>query len=360
MRWVVLLAACLAGCKSGDTTKLPATKAELGEQLFNDLRMSEPEGQACADCHDAKMAFSDPEDDRTSAGVIRERFSARNSQTAMYAMFAPPLHKDNQTGEMVGGLFWDGRANTLEEQAGIPLLNPLEMNNPDKATVVNKAKKHYGRAFDKLYGKGSLDDVEQGFQRVGHALAEFQRTPTFAPFSSKYDRYLAGTAQLTKGESNGLAIFEDPARGNCAGCHPNRPGPDDKPPLFTNFGYANLGIPRFHDSPFLIQPKEFNPDGAAFIDRGLATTTNDPAHEGMFRTPTLRNVTRTGPYGHNGYFRRLDEMIEMITGSCMRPGSCKLAEPEVAANAQRVRSGRSLTRHEIMDLIAFLRTLEDT
>jgi cytochrome c peroxidase len=359
MRWVVLCAAVVVGCKSGDTPKLPANKAELGEQLFNDLRMSEPEGQACADCHDAKMAFSDPEDDRTSAGVIRDRFAARNSQTAMYSAFTPPLHKA-ANGQMVGGLFWDGRANTLEEQAGIPLLNPLEMNNPDKATVVAKVKKHYGRAFDKLYGKGSLDDVEQGFTRIGNAIAEFERTTTFQPFSSKYDLFLAGKAELTKGEANGLAIFEDPARGNCAGCHPNRPGPDGKPPLFTTFAYANLGIPRFHDSPFLIQPKELNPDGANFIDRGLAKITNDPAHEGMFRTPTLRNVTKTGPYGHNGYFRRLDEMIEMITGSCMRPGACKLAEPEVAANAKRVLSGRALTRQEIMDLIAFLRTLEDT
>ena len=191
------------------------------------------------------------------------------------------------------------------------------------------------------------------------ALAEFQRTQTFAPFSSKYDRVLAGTMQLDEAEARGLAIFEDPTIGNCASCHPSRPSADGKPPLFTTYGYENLGVPRFHDSPFLIQPKELNPDGASFIDRGLAKVTNDPAHEGMFRTPTLRNITKTGPYGHNGYFRRLDEMIEMITGSCMRPGSCKLADPEVPATAQRVRSGRQLTRQEIMDLIAFLRTLED-
>jgi len=362
MRWQVLalvIASCVAAGCSSSSAKLPATKAELGEQLFNDPRLSEPAGQACADCHAQAMAFSDPEDDRSSAGVIRERFSARNAQTAMYAAFAPPLHRDEATGRMVGGLFWDGRANTLEEQAGVPLLNPLEMNNPDKAAVVAKLREHHKRAFEQLFGKGALDDIDRAFDHATEAFAAFERTPALSPFSSKYDRYLAGSAELDPAEARGLAIFEDPARGNCASCHPSRPGADGKPPLFTDFAYENLGVPRFADSPFLIQPKELNPDGAAFIDRGLGKITNDAAHDGTFRTPTLRNITKTGPYAHNGYFRRLDEMIEMITGSCMRPGTCKLADPEVAANAKRVRSGRPLTRQEIHDLIAFLRTLED-
>lgn len=338
---------------------MPLSKAQLGEALFNDPRLSEPAGQACADCHAATLAFSDPEDDRASAGVIRSRFGARNAQTAMYSAFAPPLQRDPQSQRMAGGLFWDGRANSLEEQAGVPLLNPLEMNNPDKATVVAKVRKHYGHAFERLYGKDALRDVDRAFGHVGNAIAEFERTSTFAPFSSKYDRYLAGKAKLTDGEARGLAIFEDPARGNCASCHPSRPGADGKPPLFTNFAYENLGIPRFADSPFLTQPKELNPEGANFIDHGLMTVTKDPQHDGMFRTPTLRNVTKTGPYGHNGYFRRLDEMIAMITGSCMRPGACELPPPEVPATAHRVRSGSQLSPREIMDLIAFLRTLED-
>lgn len=359
MRWWLLALCVTAGCGSSSEQPLPVTTAELGEQLFSDPRLSEPQGQACADCHAPNLAFSDPEDDRVSAGAIRSRFGSRNAQTAMYAAFAPPLHRDPETQRMVGGLFWDGRVNSLEEQAAVPLLNPLEMNNPDKATVVAKIEKYYGAAFRRLFGQSALDDVDRAFAHVGEAIAAFERTRVFAPFSSKYDRYLAGTAELTESEQRGLAIFEDPARGNCASCHPSRPGPDGSPPLFTNFAYENLGIPRFADSPFLIQPKELNPDGEAFIDHGLMNVTKDPQHDGMFRTPTLRNVTRTGPYGHNGYFRRLDEMIEMITGSCMRPGTCKLPPPEVPATAQRVRSGRPLSRQEIMDLVAFLRTLED-
>jgi cytochrome c peroxidase len=349
---------CALGCSSSADRNKPITKVELGEQLFNDPTLSEPAGQSCADCHDAKESFVDPEFERVSPGVIRERVGTRNSQSAMYARFVPPLHKDS-TGKMVGGLFWDGRANTLEEQAAFPLVNPLEMNNPDKATVVAKVKKRYGSKFRQLFGKDALDDVDRAFRHVGEAIAEFQRAPQFAPFSSKYDRFLAGTARLDASEARGLALFEDPAAGNCASCHPNRPGPDGSPPLFTTFGYENMGLPRFADSPFYSLPKDLNPEGAAFVDHGLAKTTGDAAHDGMFRVPTLRNVARTGPYGHNGYLHRLDEFIELVTGSCMREGSCKLPDPEVPATAQRVRSGRKLDRQEIGDLVAFLKTLSD-
>lgn len=337
------------------------TKEQLGEQLFNDTRLSEPEGQSCADCHDAQLAFADPETGRVSPGAIRERTGARNSQSAMYSAFTPPLHEDPKTGRMAGGLFWDGRANTLEEQAEAPLLNPLEMNNPSKEAVVAKIKKHYARPFKQVFGNDALDDTDRAFRHVTEAMAAFERTPAFAPFSSKYDRYLAGTETLDASEARGLAIFEDPARGNCASCHPSRPSADGTPPLFTTFAYENIGLPKFADSPFYGLSKDLNPDGEAFVDRGLATTTGKPEHEGMFRVPSLRNVAVTSPYGHNGYVRRLDEMVEMHTGSCLRKdGACELPPPEVPANAQRVRSVQApMSRQDIADLTAFLRALTD-
>jgi cytochrome c peroxidase len=358
MRWLALAVVVAAGCSSSAAKPKVATKAELGELLFNDPKLSEPAGQACSDCHDTKMAFVDPEFDRVSPGVLRDRVGTRNSQSAMYAAFTPALHKDEH-GKMIGGLFWDGRANSLEEQAAFPLVNPLEMNNPNKAAVVAKIKKHYGPQFRQLFGKDALDDVDRAFAHVGEAIAEFERTPQLSPFSSKYDRYLAGTAQLSESEARGLAIFEDPAQGNCASCHPNRPGPDGKPPLFTTFAYENIGLPKFADSPFYTLPKELNPDGESFVDHGLMKTTGDQAHDGMFRVPTLRNVEKTSPYGHNGYLHRLDEMVELVTGSCMREGTCRLPDPEVPGTAQRVRSGRRLDRQEITDVVAFLRTLTD-
>jgi cytochrome c peroxidase len=211
-----------------------------------------------------------------------------------------------------------------------------------------------------VFGKDALADVDRAFAHLGEALAAFERMSAFAPFSSKYDRYLAGTAQLTESEQRGLEIFEDPVRGNCASCHPSRPSADGKPPLFTTFAYENIGLPRFADSPFYTLPKELNPDGEGFIDHGLAKTTGDPEHDGMFRVPTLRNVAKTSPYGHNGYIRRLDEMIELLTGSCMEEGGCKYPPAEVAHGATRVRSTKTgLTKQEIQDVAAFLRTLTD-
>jgi cytochrome c peroxidase len=367
---LVLVAACGAVEPAG------ITREELGSALFNDPRLSEPQGMSCADCHDANTAFSDPEDDRTSAGVLRDRFGFRNSQTVMYGSYAPPLHRDPVTGRMIGGLFWDGRAASFEAQAAAPLLNPIEMNNPDKATVVAKVRRApYARDFRRVFGPAALDDTDRAFEHIGEAIAAFERTAPFAPFSSKYDRYLAGDELLTESEARGLAIFEDPARGNCAGCHPSRPAPDGTPPLFTDFSYANLGLPKFGNNPFYTLSRDLNPEGEAFIDHGLRATTGDPAHDGMFRVPTLRNITRTGPYGHNGYFRRLPEMLDFIntrdvgstetTGGCSRlpgvpPVPCAWPTPEVPATVDRVHTGNlGLSDQDIADLLAFLATLVD-
>lgn len=364
MRWLPTLALVVVGCSSPHSQI--TTKEQLGAVLFEDPQLSEPPGQACADCHTLAAGFADAEGDRTSAGVIKGRFGTRNAQPLMYAQFAPPLHRDPASGRMLGGLFWDGRANTLEEQAAPPLLNPLEMNNPDKASVVKKVRAKYARAFRAVFGPGALDDPDRGFAHITEALAAFQRTPTFAPFSSKYDRYLAGTATLDDREQRGLAIFEDPARGNCASCHPSRPGPDGSPPLFTNFAYENLELPRFRDNPFYLLPPPLNPDGQSFVDHGLATTTGDPRHDGMFRVPTLRNITRTGPYGHNGYFRRLDEMIAFLNhrdaaAAACTPGHAGCVPPaEVPTTSTRDRLGHlALSKQDIADLVAFLATLLD-
>ena len=353
-----LLAILLLGCSSPERAT-PMTKEQLGARLFMDPRLSEPPGQACSDCHDPALAFIDPEGDRISAGAIRERFGTRNAPTVLYARFIPPRHRDPVTQRIVGGLFWDGRVDSLEAQALVPLTNPLEMNNPSKASVVAKLRAYYSRPFQDVFGKDALADVDRACAHLGEAIATFERAPAFAPFSSKYDRYLAGNAELTPSEARGLAIFEDPASGNCASCHPSRPAADGTPPLFTTFGYENIGLPRFADNPFYALPPSLNPEGASFIDHGLANTTGDTRDDGLFRIPTLRNVARTSPYGHNGYVRRLDDMIGMLAGSCDPRDGCEAPAPEVSGNAQRVRTRRFLTREEVADLTAFLRTLSD-
>ena len=343
----------------------PPTKEQLGALLFTDPGLSQPAGQACVDCHAPSVAFRDPESDHsTSVGAIAGRFGARNAPTVMYARFTPPLHFDAGAGGWIGGLFWDGRARTLEDQAAVPLLNPQEMNNPDKASVVAAVRRaSYARAFRAVFGAAGLDDVEAAFAHVTEALAAFERTARFAPFSSRYDRYLAGQAELTASERRGLASFEDPRRGNCAGCHPSRPRPDGEPPLFTSFGYANLGIPTYRNSGFFEQPAALNPEGDRYVDHGLMATVGDPEQDGKFRVPTLRNIARTAPYGHNGYFENLPYLIDFLSsrdGLSPDPAVGAWAAPEIPATIDREHVGHlGLSLGDIDDLAAFLATLSD-
>jgi cytochrome c peroxidase len=360
------IAILLTGCSSDPTL----TKAQLGSLIFADTNLSSPPGQSCADCHTARVAFRDPETSHsTSMGAVNGRFGVRNSPTAMYARFVPPLHVGDDH-RWVGGLFWDGRANTLEQQAVLPLLNPLEMNNPDKAAVVATVRRAgYARAFRDVFGARSLDDDGSAFEHVTDALAAFERTATFSPFSSKYDRYLAGKAKLTDAELRGLAIFEGP--GHCSGCHPSRPSVDGTPPLFTDFSYANLGIPRYPNNRFYVQPRSLNADGDRHVDHGLMETVKDPAQDGKFRVPTLRNIAQTSPYSHNGYFENLPYMLDFLNtrdigsrdvGTCSRASPsarCAWPGPEVAATVEQSIGHLDLSNQDLDDLLAFLETLND-
>ena len=200
----------------------------LGRLLFFDAGLSEPPGQACATCHEPGHAFTDPDAKRpTSKGAHRDRFGSRNTPSAMYMAFSPPFHFDGKEQHYVGGQFWDGRAASLEEQANGPLLNPVEMANPDPRTVVAKvrASPRLAPRFDQLWGVGALDDVDVAYERIAAAIAAFERSPELAPFTSKYDAYLAGKARLAAAELRGLKLFEDEKKGNCAACHPSRRGP---------------------------------------------------------------------------------------------------------------------------------------
>lgn len=348
--------------------------AELGRLLFFDATLSEPAGQSCASCHAPARAFTDPDTARpTSKGVDPRRFGSRNAPSAMYMAFSPAFHFDPKEEHYVGGQFWDGRAATLEEQAKGPFLNPLEMANPDKRAVVEKVRRAaYAGLFDKVYGKDALKDVDPAFERIVAALAVYERGPEFRPFSSKYDAWLAGKAKLTKQELRGLKLYEDEKKGNCAACHPSQRGPKGEPPLFTDFTYDNLGVPRNPANPFYGQDKAHNPDGARFVDRGLGGAVKKPAEDGKFKVPTLRNIARTAPYMHNGYFTTLRGAVAFYNDRDVRkrcpqdlPEDEALKRrcwpaPEVAANVNTEELGRlGLTEREIDDIVAFLRTLDD-
>ncbi len=353
----------------------PQALVTLGRLLFFDAGLSEPPGQACSTCHEPGHAFTDPDAKRpTSKGAHRERFGSRNTPSAMYMAFSPPFHFDGKEQHYVGGQFWDGRAASLEEQAKGPLLNPVEMANPDPRTVVAKvrASSRLAPRFDQLWGVGALDDVDVAYARIAAAIAAFERSPELAPFTSKYDAYLAGKARLAAAELRGLKLFEDEKKGNCAACHPSRRSQDGRPPLFTDFTYDNLGVPRHPGNPFYTQAKEHNPAGSGYVDLGLGAVVDKPSEHGKFKVPTLRNVDLTAPYMHNGYFTTLRAVVEFYNDRDVRR-RCKSeateAEaqqarcwpaPEVAANVNRDEMGRlRLSDREIDDIVAFMRTLTD-
>jgi cytochrome c peroxidase len=341
---------------TGDQTL--TDKEKLGKLLFFDKSLSTPEGQACSTCHDPSVAFTDPGHDMpVSKGAIQGRFGNRNDMTVSYAAFVPPLHYDKEEEVWTGGLFWDGRSNSLADQAMGPPLNHLEMANPDKTAILKKLKAlSYSDLFIRVYGSGALADPDKSYEYFADAIAAYEKTPEVNPFSSKFDQYLAGKVRLTEQEARGLDLFVDEKKGNCAACHPATAAGKDTPPLFTDFTYDNLGVPVNASNPFLYLPKDLNPDGTRFIDEGLALVVKDKAHRGKFRVPTLRNVAVTAPYMHNGIFYSLWEVVSFYNSRDIAPWP----KPEVPETVNREELGNlGLTNAEVEDIIVFLRTLTD-
>jgi len=334
----------------------------LGKQLFFDARLSKPEGQSCSSCHSPEFAFTDPDKTKpTSKGAISSLFGSRNSPTLMYLATVQPRINIVEAGmeTFSGGFFLDGRADTLEEQVEGPLMNPVEMANTSKMDIVKKVRSlGYGPKFNKVFGKKSFYDDRRAFSFIAAALASYQRSRELNLFTSKYDLWLAGKVELSALEKQGLDIFEDEEKGNCAACHPNRPI-NGKPPLFTDFTYDNLGVPLNKKNPFLNNPKEFNKYGSHFIDRGLGLqdSLRDIHHYGKFRVPTLRNIALTSPYMHNGVFDTLEEVVEFYS---TRDTDDKWGKLEVSSTVNMRELGDlKLSDSDLKSLVAFLKALTD-
>lgn len=359
---VCLLTACGGGGSGSGSADIQTLKAGLGSRIFADTNLSEPAGQSCASCHEAQAGFADPNTDSTrpvSEGAVTGRFGNRNAPTAAYTAFIPPFGI-NLAGDYVGGQFVDGRAATLPEQAKAPFLNPLEMANPDAASVVDKIRNsNYAALFEQVYGTGSLNNVQTAFDQVADAVAAFERTSVFSPFTSKFDYFLAGQVQFTAQEMRGFILFD--GKGLCFSCHESL--------LFTNHTYSNIGVPKNPDNPFYTMPLQYNPAGPGFVDLGLGANpaVMSIAENGKFRVPTLRNVALTAPYMHNGVFQTLDQVVNFYNSrdvlpvcptDVIQPGCWPL--PEVPVNIDTVLMGNlGLTAAEVSDIVAFLQTLTD-
>ena len=367
---------------TGLTDEPPTLLEELGKKLFFDPNLSTPPGQSCAACHAPETGFTGP----TSAinagiavypGAIHNRFGNRKPPTAAYGGDSPLLNYDEAEEVWIGGMFWDGRAtgwtlgDPLAEQAQGPFLNNLEQNMPHVKQVIRRvAKSNYAGLFEEVWGPGSLDDkkdVAGTYERIARSIAAYERSSEVNPFSSKYDFYLKGEATLTPQEASGLALFEGKAM--CSACHISQPGLDGKPPLFTDFTYDNLGIPKNPKNPFYSAPKSVNRDGKNWVDPGLggflqSFLSNYESELGKHKVPTLRNVDlRPTPdfvkaYGHNGYFKSLEEIVHFYNTRDV-PGAGWPA-PEVPQNVNTDELGNlDLTADEEAAIVAFMKTLSD-
>ncbi|HSN30925.1 MAG TPA: cytochrome c peroxidase [Kofleriaceae bacterium] len=364
-----------------DSKVVLSSKEQLGRQLFEDTRLSEPAGQSCESCHDSHHAFAGDDGSKVSgvsAGAVEGVTGSRNTPSAMYASFIPPFQfVPDDEGKLVpsGGLFWDGRASTLADQAKGPFLNPREMNNPDAATVVAKVRAApYAQQFRDVYGAAALDDPDTAYDLVADAIAAYESTAIFHPFSSRFDDFLRGKRDLPAKAARGFALFKDPEKGNCIACHVGVEGshePSDW--LFTDFSYDTLGVPRncaitdnadpaHFDLGVCEQPGLVAPDG---VDVGSLC--------GAFRVPSLRNVAVTGPYFHNGRFEKLRDVVAFYatrntdharwySGAgyddlpAMYQGNAN--EDEVPYDRGPGEAPR-LTDAEIDEIVAFLETLTD-
>jgi cytochrome c peroxidase len=419
----------------------PGDIVALGKALFFDASLSANGQQSCATCHAPEVGFTGPDSwvNASSAvyeGAVPTHFGNRKPPTSAYAGDSPLFHYDEIEEGWFGGMFWDGRAtgyvldDPLAEQGQGPFLNPLEQAIANAQVLCVKVKKaDYAALFTKVWGPDSLDcakDVDGVYERIGRSVAAYERSPEVNPFTSKFDLFwdqataagkdvttikcgMGGGGMggamgcpgggldpnrwtafrgfgLTDQELQGLAVFNDPNRGDCSSCHTLEPGPDGYP-LFTDFGYDNIGIPKNPNNPFYSMPSAWNPDSENWVDYGLGGYLKSAGVEpavyepemGKFKVPTLRNVDlRPSPgvvkaYGHNGYFKSLEDIVffyhwraMMDNGGCMGGGmggglGCEgmanmFPPPEVDQNRTPL---SMLPRPQIDNIVTFLKTLSD-
>ncbi|KAA0445845.1 MAG: c-type cytochrome [Candidatus Thioglobus sp.] len=355
----------LSACDTG--SELSLQEQSLGRQLFFDPILSNQQTQSCSTCHNPNFAFIDNRDNgvygAASKGDDGKSLGDRNTPSAAYAMFSPEFHFNKKTQQWVGGQFLDGREKDLKGQAGGPPLNPIEMNMPSKKSLIKRFQNHpiYSVKFREIYGKNIFANPEKAFDAMAQSIGEFEKTKIFAPFDSKYDRYLAGKYQLTDLEDLGHSLFFSNNNTNCATCHQLKKHNDAEAEVFSNYEYHNIGVP--------INTALRAKNGVSEIDHGLLANPqiSNPEQDGKFKTPSLRNVAITAPYMHNGVFKELETVILFYDKyinkkRIINPETKKhwaAAEVPKTINFEVLKTGKKLSDRKVSALVAFLKTLTD-
>lgn len=397
----LLLTACGGGGGSSGSSSATAQStgtmtatALLGQKIFNDTSLSLNGNQACASCHVASRGHAGPfqfvgrnSDIPTEPGSDASKFGGRMSPSIRYLSFNKSFgFKDDKGGEATpatgtptGGFFWDGRAATLADQGKRPFTNPIEMANTDVADVVGKlAAAPYANELKALYGQDIFNqDPDTVFERVALALQAFEKeSPEFKTFSSKYDAFLRGQASLSASELRGFALFNSSVKGNCAACHPSKIGSDGTFPLFTDFSFDSLGVPRNWKVAGSHGDKGLCANGTDLIN-SLSDAQREPLC-GKFKVPSLRNVGLRKAFFHNGRFTSLTDVVTFYVQRDIFPERFYLdanGQPDVKFNDLPAYEGNvnkeevpynrhpgdapALSADEITDVVNFLCTLTD-
>ncbi len=288
------------------------TKIALGRRLFEDPRLSRSGQIACANCHDRELGWGDGR----SVPFGHDRQAGRRNAISV-AMSG-----------LAHSLFWDGRAGSLEAQALHPIADPREMA-ADPAAVLRRLRRDrsYRHDFAAAFGSPGVDE-----RRLGQALAAFQRS--LLPRANRFDRFLEGRRDLLDDRQLwGLHLFRTQAR--CMNCHSGA--------ALDSPGFHNLGL-HFYGRPLQ--------------DLGRYEVTGDPADAGKFKTPSLRGVSRTGPWMHNGRFARLRGVLNLYNAGMPRPkpSASQAADPWFP-QPDPLLHRLDLHRSELDALAAYLDTL---
>jgi len=341
----------------------------LGEALFFDTNLSLNRTQSCATCHNPAAAFTDARENASgravSLGDDGQSLGDRNTPSITYAVLIPDFGRDD-TGVYAGGAFYDGRARDLVDQAGQPFTNPIEMNLPDNAAVVARVAENpsHAESLKRIFGAGVFEDEDAAFRAITESIVAFESTPQFAPFDSKYDRFLRGEYEFTVEEELGRKLFYSRVF-NCHSCHLTDQREMIEASAFTTHRYHNIGVPANQ----AVRAK--NGLGPQHRDLGLLENPgiDDPAEAGKFKVPTLRNVAVTAPYMHNGLFENLETVILFYNRFILTNPESQTnpetgepwGEPEVpeTVDIDLLGDGQPISPLQVRPLVAFLETLTD-
>ena len=316
------------GTAASASTLSPA--AQVGQKAFFDQTLSGGKNMSCASCHSPQYAYGPPNSLSVQLGSDPTKAGFRATPSLRYKDATPPYadnaaNPDGVTQAAAGGGFmWDGRAPTLADQVGLPLLNPVEMNSPSKAYVVAAVQAGaYVALFKQAFGADAFASTDAAFANLGAAIQAYEREDiSFHPYTSKFDLYvhnkLGGT--LTAAEERGLRVFNGGDKGNCSACHYAGVNFDGNQGLMTDFTYQAIGAPR-NDSSIPGNPDPIPADDAdpTYVDMGLCgplRTDHTPAQLGTpdpycakFKVPTLRNAATRSVFFHNGVFHSLNQVV---------------------------------------------------